>query len=210
MGDVAHRPGWRFYFLPPDISDDLPNLFIGHTNTLAVRSVSGHDRARYSVADHLKQFCVGMGVLLLCPSQVGTAAAAVRAQAMTERAIDAELKLARLRGLGVASIRIVIVRAARCRQKHYREQDCPSRSSQNQLYFVFSEKHALWPASTRHARGEYRCYTSLSVNIRTPSIPIQKSKITGGSAVQTLRNRGTSVTLAPHATQSNLRAYLLC
>src|ERR1700722_20270031 len=145
MGDVANGPRWRFYFPAPDISADLPNLFIGHANTLAVRSVSGHDRARYSVADHLKQFCVGMRVLLLRPRQVGTAAAAVRAQAVTKRAIDAELKLARLRGLGVTRIRIAIVRTARCCQKHYREQDCPSRSSQNQFYFVLSKKHAPWP-----------------------------------------------------------------
>ncbi len=48
-------------------------------------------------------------MLFLCPRQVGAAAAAVGSQSVTESAIDAELVFARLRGLRVTGIGVVIV-----------------------------------------------------------------------------------------------------
>ena len=49
-------------------------------------------------------------MLFLRPRQVRTPPAAVRSQPMAERAVDAEFILSRLRGLGIARIRVVIVR----------------------------------------------------------------------------------------------------
>ena len=48
-------------------------------------------------------------MLFLRPRQVGAAAAAVRSQAVAERAVDAELVFARLGGFGIAGRGIVIV-----------------------------------------------------------------------------------------------------
>jgi len=75
---------WSLYFYAADVGDDLPDLFIGHADALTVGSVGGHDGAGNSIADDLKQFRIGMRVLLLCAGQVGPAAAAVCSEAVAQ------------------------------------------------------------------------------------------------------------------------------
>ena len=91
-----------FHFLAANVGDDLPDLLIGHAHALPVGPVGRHGGAGNSVADDLKHFCVGVRVLLLRARQIGTAASAVRSQAVAQRAVDAELVLPRLRRFGIA------------------------------------------------------------------------------------------------------------
>src|SRR5258706_14687819 len=101
----------RLHLHAADVGNNLPDLFFRHADALPVGPVGGHDGARNSIADYLKHFRIRMYVLLLCPRQVRPAPTAVRPQSVAKRAIDAELRLTGFRGLGIVSIRILIVRS---------------------------------------------------------------------------------------------------
>ncbi len=109
MRSIAQQLGWRLHFYTADVSDDLPDFFVGHADALTVGSVRRHDCAGNAIADHLKQLRVIVRVLFPCPRQVRTAAAAMRPESVAERAVDTELILARLRGFCVAREGIAIV-----------------------------------------------------------------------------------------------------
>ncbi len=101
--------GRSFNLHAADVGDNLPDLLVGHADALAVGSVGRHCSAGDSVADYLKHLRVGVNMLLLGPRQVGAAAAATRSQPVAERAVDAELRLARLCGLGIVGVGIAFV-----------------------------------------------------------------------------------------------------
>src|SRR5258708_34607400 len=109
MGAVADRLGRSFYLDAADVGDDLPDLFVSHAGALTIGSVGRHCCAGDSVADYLKHFRVGVNMLLLGPCQVRTAAAATPPQPVAKRAVDAELRLARFRGLRIVGIGIAVV-----------------------------------------------------------------------------------------------------
>ena len=96
VGGVAERLCRRLHLHASQIRDDLPNFLVGHADALTVGSVGGHHRARNSLADVLEQFGVGVSVTLVGAREIGTTAAAARAQAVAEGAVDAEFKFASL------------------------------------------------------------------------------------------------------------------
>jgi len=121
MRRIADGLGRRLNFNTADIGDDLPDFFIGHANALAVGSVGGHDGARDSVADHLKHFFVGVNMPLLCPCQIRPASAAMSAQSVAQRAVDAEFILASFRRLAILGKRIVIFDRMGCSCGHQQQ-----------------------------------------------------------------------------------------
>src|SRR5712691_7726409 len=111
---IAGGSSRRLYLHAADISDNLPDFFIGHAHALAVGAVGGHHSSGDAVADYLEHFGVVVRVFLLRPRQVRTAPAAVCAQSMTKRAVDAEFILARFGSFGIVGIRVAIVSSESC------------------------------------------------------------------------------------------------
>src|SRR5260370_4186622 len=112
MGAVADRLGRSFYLHAADVGDDLPDLFVSHADVLAIGSVGRHCCAGDSVADYLKHFRVGVNMLLVGPRQVWAAAAATRSQPVAKCAVDAELRLTGLGGLGIVGVGVAFIGSA--------------------------------------------------------------------------------------------------
>src|ERR1700733_1854599 len=120
---IALRIDRSFHFLAADISDDLPDLFIGHADALPVGAVRRHRRSGDPVADDLKHVRVGVRVLFLRAGKVRPAASAVSTQPVTEGAVNAELVLAGLCRLGIAGEWIAVIRGVgQSPQKHESDQ----------------------------------------------------------------------------------------
>ena len=106
IGRVADGFCRRLYLYAPQIADDLPDFFIGHTNALTVGPVRRHDRAGNSQADVLEHFSIRVAVTLVGSSEIWTAATAMGAESVTKGAIDAEFVLASFGRFGIPGERI--------------------------------------------------------------------------------------------------------
>ena len=107
----------RFNFEAAYISDDLPDFFLGHTDPLAGGSIGWHGGPRDSLVDGSEQISVRTSVTLVGTGQVGPAASAARAQAVAKRAVNAELKFARMRRFSIPCKRIAVLSGKRRRQQ---------------------------------------------------------------------------------------------
>ena len=158
MRRVAERLGRRLHLYAADVGDDLPDFFVGHAHALAVGSVGGHGGAGNAIADDLKHLRVGVRVLFLRAGQVGAAASAMRAEAVAERAVDAEFVLARLRRFGIVGQGIAIFGGDRgCRvndqgQARVRIEELP-----RMVEFVIARQDWKWKAST-HRFSEFAAF----------------------------------------------------
>src|SRR6266496_1050057 len=114
MTGVANGLGGSLHFLLANIGDDLPDFFVGHPDALAVGSVGWHRGAGNAIADDLEHLCVGVRVFLVSSRKIWPTSSAVRAQPMTQRAIDSKLVLSRLRCLDASGQRIAILGRMSC------------------------------------------------------------------------------------------------
>src|SRR2546423_619626 len=103
---VPYRPRLSFDFHTSQISDDLPNLLISHSDPLQGCSVGRHGCTRHALADGVKQLGIPVAVPLNASGEIGPTAAAAGSQPVAERAVDAKLVLTERGGLGVAGIRV--------------------------------------------------------------------------------------------------------
>src|SRR5262249_47399074 len=85
-----------------DVSDDLPDFFLGHADALLGGPVGRHGSTRNAIADGGENFLIGVAVLFWSARQVGATAAASRAESMAKRAVRAEFILAELGHPGIA------------------------------------------------------------------------------------------------------------
>src|SRR5947209_8478588 len=92
MRGVAERLRGRFHLNAAKICDDLPDFFVGHSDTLAVSAVARHDGSRDPLTDVAEHVSVGIAVTLVGARQIGTASSAASAKAMAQRAVDPEFE----------------------------------------------------------------------------------------------------------------------
>ena len=89
------------------MGNNLPDFVVRHPDALTVGSVGGHNRAGDSQADILEHIGVGVAVTFVGAGEIGTAASAACAEAVTEGAVNAEFELARLCSFWILGKRIV-------------------------------------------------------------------------------------------------------
>src|SRR5216684_4606398 len=109
MRRVAAGLPLRFSFETANVGDHLPDFFFGHADPLAGGAIGRHDGSRDSLVDGSEQISVRISMTLVGTGQVGTATSAARTQSVAEGAVNAELKFPRLRRLGIACKRIVVL-----------------------------------------------------------------------------------------------------
>src|SRR5204862_663867 len=62
-----------------------------------------------AIVDGSEKLGIGVPMLLLCDGQIGTSSAAACPQSMAQRAVDAEVRFARLRRIGIVRKRVAIL-----------------------------------------------------------------------------------------------------
>ena len=130
----------RFHFNASQIRNHLPDLLVLHLDANASER-GRHVRSWNSIVDGPEEVGVGVAMLLLCMGQIGASPSAVSAQPVAQRAIDAEMRLARLSGLGIVRKRVAILRAKGCGQ---REQNQSTHREQSRGPWSSTGKPTWW------------------------------------------------------------------